>query len=159
MFGASLSGNNTILIRLFPKYLFEFGMGMVFAELYCTGKLIKQYKNYVYLIVGIIGIALLGVSSKSALGRLLNDIPAFIGFLSFFFWMYKGNIQWMKYITIKISKCSFELYLLHMAILDVVFYYIHGSIISEMVAGLVSIVVAYVFAWGYSKLLLKCGLK
>lgn len=70
-----------------------------------------------------------------------------------------SNIQWMKYITIKISKCSFELYLLHMAILDVVFYYIHGSIISEMVAGLVSIVVAYVFAWGYSKLLLKCGLK
>ena len=85
--------NNIVLVRLFPKYLIEFGFGMVIAKMIMAGELHKiKIDRSKYFCIGVLGVVILGFSGASTIGRLLNDIPSFVGIISLAFWGY-GSVN------------------------------------------------------------------
>ena len=123
------------------------------SQMYIKGELHNKININVYLIIGILGIVILGISSKTSVGRLLNDIPSFIGVLSLFYWLYKINIKQIKQIFLFLSKISYEWYLTHMLIFYIVFHYSSNNITTEIICGIISLVISIFVAIIYNNLL------
>ena len=132
--------NDVVLIRLCPKYFFEFGFGMTTAKMYLDYPH-KKYavKQRVLFLVGVCGVAFLGISSMTPTGRLLNDIPAFMSILSLFWWLYRLNIGWVKHIFLLTGYISFEWYLLHILVFTCVFSLSDGSFNRDVVCATIAI--------------------
>lgn len=143
--------NNAILIRLFPKYLFEFVFGMYVAKKYITGKI--KIENKFLIICSVIGIGLFAISGKSALGRLINDIPEFLGVLSIFILLYNLNFLYTNSFVINISKISYELYLIHMPVMQILFKYSNGKLKYDLTIGISSLVISFILSYFYNKLI------
>lgn len=145
--------NSIILSRLCFKYIVEYGFGMVVASTFLNGKLseykIKQYQLFLY---GIIGVVLLGISSKNAIGRTLNDIPAFIGVICLFFWLYRLNYSWINRVILWFGNISFEWYLTHMLIFSCVFTLSDGSIKADFICAIIALVTSVLWASIFKKL-------
>ena len=146
--------NSLILSRLCFKYFLEFGAGMVVADAYLNGKLDKYRINqWVTFFVGTIGVALLGLSSASALGRLLNDVPGFVGILCLFYWLYRFDIKWINQLILWFGGISFEWYLLHMLVFSCVFAISNGTLKVDLICAAVSLIIGCVINVALKKLL------
>lgn len=142
--------DNNIFTRLFPKYLLEFSVGMAGAELCLKGKLEEiRVSPKVLVAIALGGIALLGLSSRNSMGRLLNDIPGFVGFLCLFIWIYLLKIKWIDRIVFWISNISFEWYLIHMLIFTIIFHFISGTILLDIMGGIIAIILSIAIAYVY----------
>ena len=129
---------DSVLIRLFPKYLIFFAAGMTANELYGENKLSAEKLNSGMLaVLGFAGILIYGLTSKSALGRLINDIPEFIGVICLFTLAYKLNL--LKGAFAKLNEISYEIYLIHMPVMTILFALSDGSLLRDIVLGLASL--------------------
>lgn len=114
--------NQRIFNSFFLQYLWEFNLGIFFADLYIDKKLkFWEQNNNILTFLSIIGIVTMGfmVMKGGKLGRTFNDIPALIGYSSLAILMYKISLNKFKLIKnffVYASKISYELYLIHMLI-------------------------------------------
>lgn len=148
---------NQVMIRWFPKYFVEFGSGMVFASYYVEGKdwlkIIASQNKIVLLIIALLGTIITAISSSTALGRLLNDIPAFVGLGLLFILVSELIGTKLKVLLNMVNEISYEIYLVHMLILNIVFNYSEGSFLSECICLTISIILIVFVSVLYRKLL------
>lgn len=139
----------------FLQYIWEFALGILIAEvLLITGSITVNY-----LTLGISAIIGIGLQSIMALFsdslRVLNDIPAFVGYVAIaLFLYYIPIIRWMCY---KVSVCSYELYLVHILVFTIIYEFanpngLYEEIIMALAAFLISILIAII----YNKII-KCS--
>lgn len=144
--------NSRILSRVCFKYLFEYGFGMVVANAHLSGRLSKyKIKQSELFWVGIIGVVLLGISSKNAIGRLLNDVPGFIGIVCLFYWLYRLENNWINHIILWFGNISFEWYLTHMLIFSCVFMLSDGTIKADFMCATIALVTSCLAALIFKK--------
>ncbi len=111
--------NPTDMTLIFTHYLWEFSLGIVFADLYRNYKVEfwNRARNSLLLILsasGILLMALLAIKGGQ-IGRVVNDIPASIGFLSLSilaFSVCTYKIYIIKKLILYVSTFSYELYLI-----------------------------------------------
>ncbi|WP_161626833.1 acyltransferase family protein [Desulfospira joergensenii] len=102
----------------FLQYLWEFNLGLVFAEVYIQKGKCFWDTNIVLLfstsIAGLSLMALLALKGGQA-GQTFNDVPASIGYLSTVAVMYLlvSNCRKIRSFINYMGKISYELYLLH----------------------------------------------
>lgn len=112
----------------FFLYLWEFMLGMVLAEKY----FVKGYEFWkmkiVYLVLlsaagiaGYVGMAL----TLGAYGRLLNDVPALIGYTCLSILLYRCSLGFFNSFVLWTARISYPLYLVHVLVLLLVLYVIH----------------------------------
>ncbi len=112
----------------FFLYLWEFMLGMVLAEKY----FVKGYEFWkmktVYLVLlsavgigGYVGMAL----TFGAYGRLLNDVPALIGYTCLSILLYRCSLVFFNSFVLFIARISYPLYLVHVLLLLLVLQVIH----------------------------------
>jgi len=124
--------------RSFLQYFWEFCAGMVLADLYRT----KGYKFWdqrpaMLSVAAVLGIALMGTMAIKGrdIGRVLNDIPAAVGYVALVALMYAVAKRWNLFIVgplTYLGTISYELYLTHMFVAavasDLVFMNSHGDL-------------------------------
>jgi peptidoglycan/LPS O-acetylase OafA/YrhL len=123
----------------FFLYLWEFMLGMVLAEKF----FVKGYEFWkmktVYLVVlsvvGIAGYVVMGIT-LGAYGRLLNDVPALVGYTCLSILLYRCSFAVLNSFILFTAKISYPLYLVHVLILITVIYVMrsYGSTFSWPVA-------------------------
>lgn len=143
--------NNVVLIRLFPKYYIEFALGMIIGKMYLEDRIhIEKISKWCLAVIGIVGLAILGISSMTSFGRLLNDIPGFIGFLSMMIFVYQFNIKALNVVMTNISKISYEWYLLHMLVFSAIFYFSDGTFFMDCLCAVLAFILSLVMAFLYN---------
>lgn len=146
--------NSMILSRLCFKYIVEYGLGMVVASAFLNRKLSEyKIKQYELFLCGIIGVVLLGISSKNAIGRLLNDIPAFIGVVCLFFWLYRLNYTRINRLILWFGNISFEWYLTHMLIFSCIFTLSDGTFKADFICAIIALAASVLSALIFKKLI------
>jgi len=106
----------------FLQYLWEFSAGMVLVKYYKDKNILFwEQKNIVLFSVAILGISTMAIMALKggSIGKVFNDIPASIGYLSLsalLFSISKEYIHPIKNFFISVGKFSYELYLIHMLI-------------------------------------------
>lgn len=106
----------------FLQYLWEFCLGMVLAEIYYFNNEIKLPKKITLILFSIIGIGITGITG--VIGGALksfNDIPSIIGYGSMALLLFSINNNFINNVFIKLSKISYEWYLTHILVFDLVF--------------------------------------
>lgn len=133
----------------FLQYLWEFAIGMEFAE-----KLEKGTYFYIGRFSLLIGsIAGLGLTAMAALFsetlKTFNDISALIGYGSLTLLIYSIGIGWIEKIVLFISEISYELYLVHILVFTVVFHFMKVQGNMEYAVGgfslLCTVAIAYLY--------------
>ena len=143
--------NNVVLIRLFPKYYIEFALGMVIGKMYLEDRIhIEKISKWCLAVIGIVGLAILGISSTTSFGRLLNDIPGFVGFLSMMIFVYEFNVKALNVVMTNISKISYEWYLLHMLVFSAIFYFSDGTFFMDCLCAVLAFSLSLVMAFWYN---------
>ena len=158
--------------RFFPKYLWEFALGMVLARRYKTQQF--EFWNLPtshWLIGFVVGFASMAALTfyLGKLGIIINDVPAMVGYLSMTVLLYQASqafIQLLEKSMLFIGKYSYPLYLVHIAILHLFLYLI--PMVSRHVALGIAGVFAYllcaivaslaydkIYQWVYDKLSIK----
>ena len=140
------------------QYIWEIALGMLMADFFYEGDSIKL--NRMGLIVAaILGIGLQAVMAMSSpVLKLFNDIPAFVGYISLALLLLE--IPFVRLIAEKISKFSYELYLVHMGVFSVMFILLKAvemktQIITGCLALVVSCILAYLFHILVEKVIIK----
>jgi peptidoglycan/LPS O-acetylase OafA/YrhL len=109
----------------FFLYLWEFMLGMLLAEKFFVNgyEFWKMKKVYLMLlsVVGIGAYALMALT-LGAYGRLLNDVPALIGYTCLSVFLYRCSLAWLNSFVLFTAKISYPLYLVHILILLMVIY-------------------------------------
>lgn len=145
--------NGIINIRIWNsfclQYLWEFTLGMHMAEYIHVHKKIKLNK-FILFIIATIGIGLqASMALSSGFLKVFNDIPALFGYGSLALLLY--NISSIKKMSIKITEYSYELYLIHILIIEIIFKLLNPTNISlQILLGLFSIIVCIFIAKLYA---------
>lgn len=127
--GFSGKGDLRTWNSFFPRYLWEFGSGMVLASQKDKTRWFN-YTTYSYLIAAILGLLIMAAMSlkMGQFGRILNDFPAFIAYLSITVFIYRmGSHKLLTFFNkgiLAISNWSYELYLVHFIIFSSVLYFL-----------------------------------
>lgn len=105
----------------FLQYLWEFNLGIVWAEKYlASGEQFWRKNSLILLGVAVAGIGLMAlmVLKGGWLGRTFNDIPASIGYLGLVAFTYSIAAKMKISLSVFsfVGKISYELYLLHMLV-------------------------------------------
>lgn len=105
----------------FLQYLCEFSFGIVWADLIYSKKQVKTPNKAILLALAVIGLSITAITGISGgIFKVFNDIPAVIGYESLAILIYKFNISFINNLIIKISKISYELYLVHILIFSII---------------------------------------
>lgn len=146
--------NERIWNSFFLQYLWEFGLGIVFASEFKRNgyKLNFQIKSYLLLIVGVISCAIYATLALKAgnIGKMLNDIPALIGYSLVAIWIYQLNFKWINSFFLFTGKISYSIYLLHMLILLIGLHFFKTLPVSANI--IISLAFIYLAANIYNKL-------
>lgn len=103
------------------QYLWEFSLGMCVAEkIKNAGSIELKIKSLIA--VAIVGLGLQAVMTLKPQFKVFNDIPAFLGYGSMAVLIFK--ILFVRKICIFINKFSYELYLVHILVVNTFFYFI-----------------------------------
>lgn len=147
-----LSGLNTIRVigSFFAQYLWEFALGMLFAECLNDGVNI-EINNVVLVFVMVLGLGLEGILAlKGSFLKAFNDVPALIGYGSLGLLLFQ--VLAIRNIGKKIGVFSYEWYLVHILVFTVFFGIIQphdlkAQIITSVIAFLLSIFIAIGYRW------------
>ncbi len=138
---------NIIAIRLFPKYIAVFCLGMALCDYYRDDPAPFSNVNKKYAFwVGILLMIVYGLSSKNSLGRLFNDIPELFGVLLLFIFLYQVNIFNSNEFIQKLSTISYEEYLVHMPIMTIIFSFSKRTFASDVLCAALSILLTVIFS-------------
>lgn len=144
----------------FLQYLWEFVLGMKLAEIYrkMPEKIIVP--SYWVLLVGTVGgMVLSGIMGKiGGVLKLYNDFPSLLGYLSLALLIYKIAIPVINKFFLFTNKISYEWYLLH-GFTFLVFRHAFLSSMPIFPALLLCLLLSFLFAYAYSFLLMKIGIK
>lgn len=128
-------------------------LGVLSRYIYIAGKLnegtIYKIKYSTLFFIGIISIALMGIMAfNSNILKLFNDIPALIGYL--FLALLASDIKFIKQAFLKLSKISYELYLIHILLFELVFYCMKpNTLLSQLLVGVFSLGIAVLLSIGF----------
>jgi peptidoglycan/LPS O-acetylase OafA/YrhL len=113
----------------FFLYLWEFMLGMVLAERY----FVKGYEFWKMKIVYLVLLSVVGIGGYIMLallfgpyGRLLNDVPALIGYTCLSLLLYRCSIRWLDSFVLFTARISYPLYLVHVLLLLLVISGVHS---------------------------------
>lgn len=105
----------------FLRYLWEFALGMVIADTLVRNQYDLRFKisSVWLLVVGVLNCALYAFLAMKggAIGKLVNDIPALIGYSCIAIWIYQLGIGVINRFGLFTGRISYPLYLLHFLIL------------------------------------------
>lgn len=138
----------------FLQYLWEFALGMYLAIHYKSNNYTHNIsiKPRYTLIIGLVNCAIYAVLSLKGgvAGRVINDIPAFIGYSFIAIWLYQINIKPIIIFLNFIGDISFSLYLLHTLILVLCL-----KVLSDLPLGVelsIAFILTYATAYYFQKL-------
>jgi peptidoglycan/LPS O-acetylase OafA/YrhL len=106
----------------FLRYLWEFSLGMVIASVLARNDYRLPFKPATtwILVAGLINCALYAFLALKGgtIGKLLNDIPALIGYGCIAVWLYRLKIGALNRFFLFTGRISYSLYLIHVLILQ-----------------------------------------
>ncbi len=141
----------------FLQFMWEFILGMVIALKYAENNYEFNYNpNRIYLLVlGIVGCVTYGVLAMKGgvVGKMINDVPALIGYSAIAIFIYKLKIESINKFFIYSGHISFSIYLLHTLILSIALIFTNGAYISIVLC--VSLVLIYLASFYYQKVILS----
>lgn len=141
--------DNRVWNSFFLQYIWEFALGFIIAEKFYQGHIFKISKNYLFFIA-ILGIGLqatLAIISDSL--KLFNDIPAVLGYSSLALWFMEFNI--IKYFFQKISTFSYELFLVHILVIDTLFQFIKPeTLVTQILTSILALFLSMFVGFEYN---------
>lgn len=137
----------------FLRYLWEFALGMVIASKLKENnyQLPFNARPIYFLITGVTNCALyafLAMKGGDA-GKLLNDIPALIGYSCIAVWIYQLKIKVINKFFLFTGRMSYQLYLLHFLILLLALYILNVLPVIAIIC--ISLVTTYIVCIAYQK--------
>jgi peptidoglycan/LPS O-acetylase OafA/YrhL len=106
----------------FLRYLWEFSLGMVIASVLTRHDYRLPFKPRTawFLVAGLINCALYAFLALKGgvIGKLMNDIPALIGYGCIAIWIYRVQIGAVNRFFLFTGRISYSLYLIHVLILQ-----------------------------------------
>lgn len=139
----------------FLQFLWEFAIGFIIASTLFKNNYQFNFKlKPIYLLL--IGIISSGIYAILAIkggdtGKVVNDIPALIGYSFIAIWIYKLNIKKLNTFFTFTGKISFAVYLLHILILNTTLYIFNALPIAITVS--ISLITTYLIAIYYQKVI------
>ncbi|GAB3807603.1 acyltransferase [Spirosoma humi] len=109
----------------FLQYLWEFCLGIYLADVYKTKQIgFWNQPSVTLLIISIVALFLYAVfpSTFGSVGKVLNDIPALVGYMSLALLVYTTHFPFLNRFFTYTGKISFALYLFHMLFLQMATY-------------------------------------
>lgn len=136
----------------FLQYLWEFCLGMIMAENMAKRKELRVSRGVLFC-TAMIGIGLQAVFAfHGSVLKVLNDIPALIGYGSLALLIY--SLRFINRPILFISSFSYEWYLLHILVFTLVFQFGKPvSLSGQLLWGVVALLISVVAAWGYAKVI------
>lgn len=136
------------------QYIWEIALGMCVAECMYKDKEIKLNKLLLG-IIAIFGIAIQAIMAMSSpVLKVFNDIPALFGYGALALLL--SNISIVRVICSKIEGFSYELYLIHMAVMTTVFYLVKPQgMLLQCIMVMLAIGISLVLAYIYNKLIAR----
>lgn len=110
----------------FLQYLWEFCLGICLADLYKKKNMkFWSQKLITTLITAVVSLILYAVLPLKfgSVGKVLNDIPALVGYMSLSIFVYNANLPFVNQFFTYTGKISFALYLFHMLFLQTATYF------------------------------------
>ena len=152
--------DNRAWSSFFLQYLWEFVLGMKLAEFFKKEPEKMKIPSFGILALGVIvGVFLTGVMGKmGGVMKLYNDIPSLIGYLSLALLIYKLSLPYVNSFFTYTNKISYEWYLVHGLTIQL-FRGMLKSALPTPIALLICLALSYFFAYVYSLLLLRIGIK
>lgn len=139
----------------FLQYLWEFSLGMLLAQRLFEGKDI-YIKKSVLVVISVLGIGIASVATlRGGYFKTFNDFFALSGYAAIAILIYSLNMLWFKRCIMFVSKISYEIYLLHILVFEIVFYLTDVSEISEWGLGIIATLLVILFAYLYHIVLEK----
>lgn len=154
--GISGLGEERVWNSFFLQYLWEFCLGMKLAKWYFKRPSVLEIPEWKFLLpTCLAGLALTGVMGWAGFPwRLYNDIPSLIGYTSLALMVYKADIGLLNRFFSHANKLSYEWYLVHILVFQVVM-----SVTKDKIAPFAEIVLclllSYVIAMGYARFFVK----
>ena len=137
----------------FLQYLWEFCLGMKMAEIYHDNPKALEVPRWKYLLtLCVAGVGLTGIMGFAGWPwKLYNDIPSLMGYMSLALIIYKVGIKPLNRLLEWTNRFSYEWYLVHMLVFDIIFYYIgHNAPIT--VVFVLCLLLSYSTAIAYSRI-------
>lgn len=136
------------------QYLWEFSLGICLAKYFDSDNVVKVSSISLYLIA-VAGIGLQGAMGMATGGlKVFNDIPALLGYMSFFLILYK--FSFIRTLGLAVSYISYELYLIHILVLSTVFHFMAPvTFVTQSIGGVIAIIISIFLAWLYNVLITK----
>ena len=140
----------------FLQYLWEFCLGMILAEVYYKHPSALEVPAWKYLIpICVITMAVTGIMGTLGFPwKLYNDIPSLLGYTSLALILYKIGIKVVNRFFSYTNRFSYEWYLVHILVFQVVRYLTNGKIpvVAEIA---ICLLLSYFAAMGYARLFYK----
>lgn len=137
----------------FLQYLWEFCLGMKMAEIYHGNPKALEVPRWKYLLpLCVAGVGVTGIMGFAGWPwKLYNDIPSLVGYMSLALVIYKVGIKPLNRLLEWTNRFSYEWYLVHMLVFDIIFYYIgHNAPIA--VVFVLCLLLSYSTAIAYSRI-------
>lgn len=137
----------------FLQYLWEFCLGMKMAEIYHDNPKALEIPRWKYLLMlCVAGVGLTGIMGFAGWPwKLYNDIPSLMGYMSLALIIYKVGIKPLNRLLEWTNRFSYEWYLVHMLVFDIIFYCIgHNAPIA--VVFVLCLLLSYSTAIAYSRI-------
>ena len=137
----------------FLQYLWEFCLGMKMAEIYHDNPKALEVPRWKYLLtLCVAGVGLTGIMGFAGWPwKLYIDIPSLMGYMSLALIIYKVGIKPLNRLLEWTNRFSYEWYLVHMLVFDIIFYYIgHNAPIA--VVFVLCLLLSYSTAIAYSRI-------
>lgn len=149
-------GEERIWNSFFLQYLWEFCLGMKFAEIYVRNPERLNIPKWKYLIP----ICILGMSLTSIMGwlgfpwKLYNDIPSLFGYTSLALMVYKVGINSVNRFFSYTNRFSYEWYLVHILVFQIVRHCssCDGNNILIIAEIFSCLLISYFVAMGYARI-------
>lgn len=137
----------------FLQYLWEFCLGMKMAEIYHDNPKALEVPRWKYLLtLCVAGVGLTGIMGFAGWPwKLYNDIPSLMGYMSLALIIYKVGIKPLNRLLEWTNRFSYEWYLVHMLVFDIIFYCI-GYNAPIAVVFVLCLLLSYSTAIAYSRI-------
>lgn len=145
-------GELRIWNSFFLQFLWEFALGMILAKVvYKNSSYKPNLKKYAYLILGLVACAIYMSMALfwEGMGKLLNDVPALIGYSFIAIWIYLLKIKKVTSFFLFTGNISYSVYLLHFLSLEITRYFLEG--IGKPMVVIISLGLTYFFAIYFQK--------
>ncbi len=137
----------------FIQYLWEFVLGMIIAKIIFkkNGDATIPIKSIYILIIGLVNCVIYAAFAfiGKDVGKVVNDIPALIGYSCLAIWIYQLNLKPINNFFLFTGKISFSVYLLHTLVFEIGLTLLPG--IPSYITAFIALVLIYFLAVYYQR--------